>query len=183
MVETVGSASQESPSVNPKAVLADLIVVATEHEDPNHRVGALERLVPRMQAPAMAQVLIDRIKRDSDISVLWLCLGWLLQRYGENREAEKAILARLEREPDPQLRKDILQLVSLRLGSSDPVRRAVAGVAAKDPDYTVRVDAANTLTELERLRSAPPLPAPASHSTRQLEAWVAVEISHHREAS
>lgn len=136
-----------------------------------------------MRAPTVVRVLIHRIERDTDLSILWLCLDWLLQRYREGRDAETATLARLQREPDPELRKGILRLVLVRLSPSDAVRRRVARIADGDPDQSVRVEALATLAELERLRGAPPPPAPTSRSTRLLEAWAALETSLRPETS
>jgi HEAT repeat protein len=158
-----------TPVETSKVVLADLIRAMNHHQDPEKRRAALEMVVCLMPAQPTVNLLIDRLKHETDISILFQCLGWLLQAYFEETEATKAILGRLEREPDPTLRRNILQMVSLRLGTSDRVRRTVARLADADPDPVVRAEATETLAELEQLRFAPPPPAPVSHSSRLLE--------------
>ncbi|GAB1693477.1 hypothetical protein [Krasilnikovia sp. M28-CT-15] len=172
----------EMPGTASKIVLADLVRVVKQHQDPENRLRALKMLVYHMEAQPMVNLLIDRLKNESDISTLWQCLGWLLQGYFEESEATKAILHRLEREPDTTLRRNILQIVSLRLGTSDRVRRTVGHLAEHDPDPTLRAEAAETLAELERLRFAPPPPAPVSHSTRLLEDAPQVVITYQTSA-
>jgi hypothetical protein len=180
MVAVADSAPQATSSAASKAVLADLIRVAKQHLNPDRRLEALEMLVLHMDDQPVVNFMVDRLRNERDISILWQCLGWLLQRYLERGRAEKAILARLEREPDPALRRDILDMVSLRLGASDSVERTVARMADADPEFDLRALAAATLIELRHLRYSPPPPAPVSHSSRLLDDWAAVETAHRR---
>ena len=168
MVAAANSIPQDKIGTASKIALAALIKVASKHPDPDRRHDALERLVAEMPGPAMVKFLIGRIRQDRDMPILSQCVGWLLGPYFERRGAEKAILDRLEREPDPELRHDILRMADSWLGTSDPVLRTVARLAENDPEPSLRIQAAETLAELERLRFDPPAPAPVSHSTRLL---------------
>lgn len=155
------------------AAIAYLRVTAHQDRDPDNRLAALQTLRRTIDAEQMAELLLDRLERESDPQIMWPCAGWLIDEYGEDAAALRALVRRFEHDPDPAVRAATLQLLSARFGAAEPVRRAAARVAATDPDDGVRAAAARARDELDELAFRPPAPAPISRSTRQLAAWTA----------
>ena len=153
------------------AAIAYLTVTARQDQDPDSRLAALQTLRRTIGAEQMVVLLLDRLELESDPQIMWPCAGWLLDVYGEDAAALRALVWRFEKDPDPQIRAATLQLLSARFGAAELVRRAAARVAANDPNDEVRTAAARARVELDELAFRPPTPAPISHSTRQLATW------------
>lgn len=155
------------------AGIAYLKITAQQDQDPDDRFAALQTLRRTIDAEQMVELLLDRLERESDPQIIWPCVGWLIDEYGEDTAAMRAVIQRFERDPDPAIRMSTLQLLSARFGAAGPVRRATARVAATDTDDAIRAAATKANDELEKLAFRPPAPAPISRSTRQLVAWAA----------
>ncbi|HEX8343440.1 MAG TPA: hypothetical protein VF657_01675 [Actinoplanes sp.] len=140
---------------------------------PDRRLAAVQTLLRAVPAESMVALLLNRLEHDSDTHMLWPCATWLVELYGEVAAARKVLLNRLEGDPNPAMRRSVLQLLSARFGACEPVRNAVALVAALDPDDDIRAAAGKTVEELRRIMYSPPAPAQTSHSSRQLAAWQA----------